>query len=1151
MEEFLGYSNDPVFQDLSDISSKSEDVLDEQNSTIGAYSGDANTSGFATTSEPLYSANNESLLGDAMQSSAPASVLTTQSLTTAAVQPDNSSLDNTGGIGCGCSACSGDSAVNGYDDSTYVDSMGNIVADAQVGGEQGHSALTSGYSWPTDGNSLTLTYNFVTSLPGYYAGVDSAYTTGFAAMTSHQAAASREILNVIENYINIEFVEVGAGAASDMAFMQVARAENNVVAHAWYPTGGQVGGDVFLNTNFWGYDSDPNYGDLVYQTLFHEIGHALGLKHSFDDSRGSGDILTAAEENNHYSVMSYTRVGGNAGSMMMHDIAELQRLYGVNETHNSGDNTYVLGGITHYTIWDTGGTDTIDGSVQHLDLTIRLDEGSLSEVGLTRVGIAFDVDIENATGGTGNDTIYGNELSNVILGGNGNDTIYGSTGNDTINGQGGNDTIRYTYNANEFSYNFTNAFTVQVTHAGQGFTDKLSNFETFLFNGVSYTFASLQSTFANEVPVLTANDLTLLNGNYVLASSAITATDADNDVLTYTVRDTDADANSGYFELDGVALTAGQNHSLTAAEFIRLRIVGGNEAGTETLSVQVSDGQVTTAWTDFTLTSTITGNQAPTVTANNLSLADGGNALASSTITAHDPNGDTLTYKVWDASSSNTSGYFELNGVQLAAGVSHTLTEAQFAQLRIVGGSAAGNDQLWVQVDDGGHHTAWTAFSLTSTITGGGGGGGGGNTSTNAFAPTLSANNITLNDAATALASSTITADDADGNPLTYFVWDAGKGGTSGYFELDGVALATGKSIELTAAEFERLNIVGGDDAGSETMWVRVSDGTNITSWVSFSLNSTVSGGGSGGGNNSSNDHAPVVTADDISLASGATALASSTITATDADGNALTYHVWDAGRSADSGYFELDGAVLASGRSHTLSQEQFDRLNIVGGDDAASEALWVRVTDGVNLTSWVSFDLTTTGGGGGGGGGAGGNVNDATPTVSANALSLDQGEQVLASSVITADDADGNQLTYYVWDAGRAADSGYFELDNVELISGRSHVLNQAQFDRLNIVGGDASGNDLLWVKVSDGSHSTAWLSFDLTSTGNPQAGGMEVGDLLDMGGGEEQAALDLLSSDDQVVASGSGDNGLYGGLEDTGMSDALNTQVQGDQIL
>lgn len=1143
MEEFLGYTDDSVFADLSGISDKESDLLEELSSS-GSYGSASGGYEYSVQNEPLYGSNNDGLLDNVLNSAEASLSSNPQSSGfTGYAQTENSSVDAPSSIGCGCPSCCGDSSVGGYDNSTYVDSNGNIVADAQVGGSTGYNALTSGYSWPTDGESLTLTYNFVTSLPGYYSSVDAEYRTGFQAMNANQAAASSEVLSVIENYINIDFVQVGSSASADMSFMQVARSSQNVVAHAWYPTGSQVGGDVFLNTAFWGYDTDPNYGDLVYQTLFHEVGHALGLKHSFDADQGSGDTLTASEENNTYSVMSYTRVGGNAGSMMMHDIAELQRLYGVNDTYNTGNDTYNIVSGTHFTIWDAGGNDTLSGAGQSADLTIRLEDGTLSEIGTTRIGIAFNAEIENATGGSGDDTIYGNELNNTILGGNGNDTIYGSLGDDNINGQGGTDTISYTYDANAFGFNFINGTTVAINHLVQGFTDTLSNFETFLFNGVSYTFATLQSTFANETPVLTANNVNLVNGNYVLASSAISATDADGDALTYTVRDGDAGANSGYFELDGSALAAGQDHSLTAAEFSRLRIVGGGENGTETLSVRVSDGQVTTDWSDITLTSTITGNQAPTVTVNNLTLTDGGNALASSVITANDSNGDTLTYKVWDTTTSNTSGYFELGGSALAAGVSHVLTEAEFAQLRIVGGSSAGIDQLWVQVDDGTHHTAWTSLTLTSNVAGGG---GDGNTTTNDSAPTVSVSNVTLSDAASVLASTLISASDADGNPLTYFVWDAGKGSTSGHFELEDNALNAGRSHTLTQEQFDALNVVGGDDEGTDTLWVRVSDGENLTAWTSFTLNSTVSGGGgSGGGNASSNDAAPTVTANNLTLAGGVSASASSTISANDADGNPLTYFVWDDGRGANSGYFELDGSALNSGRSYTLTQAEFDNLNIVGGSDAATETLWVRVSDGQNLTSWVSFSLTSSGGGGGGGGG-GGSVNANAPTVSATNLSLDQAETTLASSVITADDADGNTLTYYVWDDGRDANSGYFDLDGSALNAGRSHVLTQAQFDRLDIVGGNNADTETLWIRVSDGTNKTSWTSFTLTSTGNAPGGMIVEGDVLDQDS-DEQALLDTLSAGDQsVLGSDSGD--VYAGLSETTTDDLYGDQSQVD---
>ena len=48
--------------------------------------------------------------------------------------------------------------------------------------------------------------------------------------------------------------------------------------------------------------------------------------------------------------------------------------------------------------------------------------------------------IENANGGTGNDTITGNQANNVLDGGNGNDTLIGGLGNDTLIGGLGTDT---------------------------------------------------------------------------------------------------------------------------------------------------------------------------------------------------------------------------------------------------------------------------------------------------------------------------------------------------------------------------------------------------------------------------------------------------------------------------------------------------------------------------------------------------------------------------------------------------------------------------------------------------------------------------------------------------------------------------------------
>lgn len=85
------------------------------------------------------------------------------------------------------------------------------------------------------------------------------------------------------------------------------------------------------------------------------------------------------------------------------------------------------------------GIDTVDYSDRAENLNITLD-------GVANDGAAgeFDLvyrDIENVTGGKGNDTITGDTFANVLIGGDGNDVIHGGDGNDTITGGKGADKL--------------------------------------------------------------------------------------------------------------------------------------------------------------------------------------------------------------------------------------------------------------------------------------------------------------------------------------------------------------------------------------------------------------------------------------------------------------------------------------------------------------------------------------------------------------------------------------------------------------------------------------------------------------------------------------------------------------------------------------
>jgi Ca2+-binding RTX toxin-like protein len=245
-------------------------------------------------------------------------------------------------------------------------------------------------------------------------------------------------------------------------------------------------------------------GDNDYRVVMHEIGHALGLRHPHEGNVGSDLAPTLVLPSNRdfmdYSLMSYRMYEGHTGftdanytsgvetfgfaqSLMMLDIQALQWMYGANfTTAEIGNTAYTFSSTTgemfingvgqgvpganriYRTVWDGGGVDTYDLSNYSTNLAIDLSPGGHSifstaqlaivntATGLTATGnlfnaLQFQGDsrslIENATGGSGNDTITGNAANNVLSGNAGNDTLDGGAGVDKLLGGAGNDTIFY------------------------------------------------------------------------------------------------------------------------------------------------------------------------------------------------------------------------------------------------------------------------------------------------------------------------------------------------------------------------------------------------------------------------------------------------------------------------------------------------------------------------------------------------------------------------------------------------------------------------------------------------------------------------------------------------------------------------------------
>ena len=227
-------------------------------------------------------------------------------------------------------------------------------------------------------------------------------------------------------------------------------------------SGSTISSSEIMITTGWLNQFGTSLDSYSFEAYLHQVGQALGLGNG-GNYNGTIDDQYYKNDSVAYTVMSFSQAANDEFtqgqpannpnvdasfrymmSVGVADVIAIQNLYGRATETRTGDTTYgfnsntgspaldmaaKLGRDMFMCVYDDGGTDTLDFNRTKAAQRIDLNAESFSNVlgGKMNLSIARGVVIENAIGGSGRDTIIGNESANRLTGGEGRDTFVFST----------------------------------------------------------------------------------------------------------------------------------------------------------------------------------------------------------------------------------------------------------------------------------------------------------------------------------------------------------------------------------------------------------------------------------------------------------------------------------------------------------------------------------------------------------------------------------------------------------------------------------------------------------------------------------------------------------------------------------------------------